>query len=117
MPTPSSTPSGSWWKRLKTYPSLLWGRTLLVLLLSVVASPKLASGEEAPLPPGKGVENVTGICSICHGLDLVTQQRQDRNGWMRIVDQMIQFGAPIPPGERQAIIDYLATHFGPATTR
>jgi len=26
---------------------------------------------------------------------------------------MIQFGAPIPPGERQVIIDYLATHFSP----
>lgn len=117
MRTPSSTPFGSWWEKPRTRLGLLWGGTLLALLPIVGASPKPASVQEAPLPPGKGVESVTGICSICHGLDLVTGQRQDRDGWTRLIDQMIQFGAPIPPGERQVIIDYLATHFSPAKTR
>lgn len=90
---------------------------LPLTLAIIVLLPKLASGQEVPLPPGEGVESVTGICSICHGLDLVTQQRQDRDGWRRIVDQMIQFGAPIPSGERQAIIDYLSTYFSLAQTR
>jgi len=93
------------------------GRHLPLALLIVVLSSRLAPGQEVPLPPGKGVESVTGICSICHGLDLVTEQRQDRDGWTRIVDQMIRFGAPIPSGERQVIIDYLTTHFSPAQTK
>ncbi len=117
MRTPSSTPSRLWWKRPRTCPGRRGGGPLPLALAIVILLPRLASGQEVPLPPGKGVESVTGICSICHGLDLVTQQRQDRDGWTRIVDQMIQFGAPIPPGERQVIIDYLATHFSPAQTR
>jgi hypothetical protein len=65
------------------------------------------------LPEGKGVEQVTAKCSLCHGLELVAQQRLDREGWTRVVDQMIVFGAPVQKEERQDLITYLETYLGP----
>jgi hypothetical protein len=65
-----------------------------------------------PLPPGKHQELVAGRCIICHSLEMVAQQRQDREGWEAILDRMISYGAPIPPEDRPAILEYLVTHLG-----
>jgi hypothetical protein len=67
---------------------------------------------QGPLPPGKHVELVIGRCIICHSLEVVSQQRQDRVGWEAIVDRMIVYGAPIAPDEKASILEYLVTHFG-----
>src|SRR2546425_7695474 len=53
------------------------------------------------LPEAKGVEKVRAMCGLCHGLELVAQQRLDREGWTRVVDQMIVFGAPVRKEERR----------------
>ena len=66
-----------------------------------------------PLPPGKNVELVVGRCIICHSLETVAQQRQDRAGWQAIVDRMVSYGMPISPEEKRAILDYLVTSLGP----
>lgn len=70
----------------------------------------------SPLPPGKDVDLVIGRCIICHDLALVSQQRQDRQGWTEIVDRMITWGAPITPDERRVIIEYLLRHLGRSQT-
>jgi len=56
---------------------------------------------------------VSGRCIICHSLEIVAQQRQDRAGWDVILDRMISYGAPIPPEDKPVILEYLATHLGP----
>jgi hypothetical protein len=71
-----------------------------------------SSAEGNALPPGRHVELVQGRCVICHGLDIVAQQRLDRSGWAAIVDRMIVYGAPIAPEEREPILEYLVTHLG-----
>src|SRR5262245_7335838 len=64
------------------------------------------------LPPGPNVDLVIGRCIPCHSLELTSQQRQDRAGWLAIVDRMITYGAPIPPDEKEAILEYLVRHLG-----
>ncbi len=108
-------PFGSPWGR-RLYRCLLSGLPgvgVVLLALAQLDAPLPAMG---PLPTGKDVDLVTGRCIICHGLELVAQQRQDRQGWTEIVDRMITWGAPIPPDERQMIIEYLIRYLGRSQT-
>jgi hypothetical protein len=86
--------------------------SLLLIGLVVGGTAGLPVAQTSPLPPGKHAELVIGRCVICHSLEIVTQQRQDRAGWEAIVDRMIAYGAPIAPEEKGPILEYLATHFG-----
>jgi cytochrome c5 len=78
--------------------------------LALGVSAALAQGE---LPPGPGVEPVRAQCLTCHEADLIAQQRLTRAGWEREIDKMIRWGARVAPGERDAMLDYLAARFGP----
>jgi hypothetical protein len=68
---------------------------------------------ENPLPPGEHVDLVTGRCVICHGLELVAQQRLGRAAWEVILDRMLSYGMPMAPEEREPILTYLVTRLGP----
>jgi mono/diheme cytochrome c family protein len=52
-------------------------------------------------------------CLSCHGGDIVEQQRLARPGWVREVEKMIRWGATVPENERDALIEYLTSAFGP----
>lgn len=64
------------------------------------------------LPEDTGKDLILSRCNICHGIDIVVNQRLNRLGWEEIVDRMIRWGAPITPQERILIIEYLYKHFG-----
>lgn len=68
--------------------------------------------QEPYLPEDNGKILVLSRCNICHGIDIVVNQRLNRPGWEDIVDRMIRWGAPINPQERILIIEYLYKHFG-----
>ena len=91
------------------------GAALVVgLLLGVVCSgAQSPPGPIGPLPAGRHVDVVAARCIVCHGLELVAQQRQDRAGWQVIVDRMDTYGVPIPPEDKKVIVDYLSRHLGP----
>jgi hypothetical protein len=86
------------------------GEAWLLAMLVLTSVP--LQGQSLKLPEGKNVEKVRAQCSLCHGLDLVAQQRLDRRGWSRVMDQMIAFGAPVPAAEREALLTYLETFLG-----
>jgi len=90
---------------------LIAGALALGLAIGWVIEHSAAQG--IPLPPGKNLELVAGRCIICHSLETVAQQRQDRAGWQAIVDRMVSYGMPISPEEKRAILDYLVTSLGP----
>ncbi|MCI0371465.1 MAG: hypothetical protein L0214_08810 [candidate division NC10 bacterium] len=108
-------PFGSPWGR-RLARRLLLGLPGVGVVLLALAQPDAAFPATGPLPPGKDVDLVTGRCIICHGLELVAQQRQGRGGWTEIVDRMITWGAPITPDERQMIIEYLIRYLGQSQT-
>lgn len=52
-------------------------------------------------------------CRPCHGTDLIEQQRLARAAWAREVDKMIRWGATVEDTEKDALVDFLATRWGP----
>src|SRR3569833_790530 len=71
---------------------------------------------QATLPEGPGSTVIVGACQNCHGLDTITSAHHDADGWRATVLNMISRGAEIPDDDQQKVIDYLASHYGPAGT-
>jgi hypothetical protein len=65
------------------------------------------------LPEGKGVELARERCLNCHEADLIVSQRLSRQGWTREVDKMIRWGAVVSDAEKEPLVDYLFSNFGP----
>ncbi len=78
-------------------------------VLALLASPALLVGCGDKTPPGEAV--VMRACRICHGAERICADigKLDRAGWEKTVDRMIAGGANVAPGERAAVIDWLAT--------
>jgi len=70
----------------------------------------------AELKPGQGVDTARANCVACHSTDyIVRQPRGDAKHWEGEVKKMIAvFGAPISEADAKAIVDYLASAYGPA---
>jgi cytochrome c5 len=85
---------------------------LLPLCLAVAAH----AGEDAiVLKDGPGRQAVETHCIMCHSLDYIPMNSPflDRKGWEGSVNKMIRvMGAPIPPEDARAIVDYLSAHYG-----
>ncbi|GAB4200822.1 MAG: c-type cytochrome [Wenzhouxiangellaceae bacterium] len=75
-------------------------------------SAALSTGET--LIPAAGAPLVAAWCGGCHSIELVTQQRLDREGWRLLLQWMQEEqGMPEMPVEHQVqVLDYLATHYG-----
>jgi len=75
----------------------------------------IAEGERASvaaLPAGPGQAGVEGSCLICHGAALIEQQHKDSAGWVKTVNQMRTWGAPLAPEQLPTVIAYLTEHYG-----
>jgi cytochrome c len=66
-------------------------------------------------PAGAGQVETGRICSACHSLAIVKQQRLSRARWDKLLDWMVaeQGMAAPPPEQRALILDYLEANFGP----
>src|SRR5689334_20004651 len=78
-------------------------------LLSVSASAQ-------NLPDGPGKDAFSSVCSECHALDLATAQKKSKDGWKATVESMVAKGATASKEQLDAIVTYLAAHFGPDDT-
>ena len=58
-------------------------------------------------------ELVLQRCGGCHGIDTLSQHRQDAAGWSTTIAAMQQLGAQVGPNEQDELVSYLARHFGP----
>jgi len=52
-------------------------------------------------------------CLTCHEADIIEQQKLSRTGWTRSVEKMMRWGATISDAEKEPLIEYLATRYGP----
>jgi len=79
---------------------------------SIVLPP---DNELARLAPGPGRDVAQTQCQFCHSTDyVVTQPRGDARQWQAVVTKMITaFGAPLSDADAKAIVEYLATTYGP----
>lgn len=96
-------------------------RLITVFLLSAVAGVAEPVRIELPLEkpgfkPGVGVEFALQQCLICHSSEYITTQPPlSKAGWKASVEKMkAKFGAPIPADQVEALVEYLASGYGPA---
>jgi cytochrome c len=79
---------------------------------TVASAPDDQFGTDWPVGAGRDITGYT--CSACHSLAIVKQQGLSRESWDELLDWMVEeqgMGEP-DPEQRQAILGYLATHFG-----
>ena len=94
-----------------------WGTTITpaereVLHPYLVANfgPKPASSHAAT---DAGAATYKRTCTTCHETDIIEQQRLTRGRWVGSVDKMIRWGATVSAAEKDQLVDYLASRFGP----
>ena len=89
-------------------------RWLLVALFTTAAA--MAAGapqDDAAEAAGKALVN--GLCSSCHGADLITAKQSTRAEWKDIVDRMKTYGASLDDKQATTLLDYLEKHHGKQT--
>jgi len=76
------------------------------LVLTLAAAPQSSS---ADLAPGEGRELVLAACTGCHTTELIVASHMSRKTWETTLTWMeeTQGLAPLEPGVRKAILDYL----------
>jgi competence protein ComEA len=84
-------------------------RRILPLTMTVA----FAAAAFAELPPGPGRDETVRTCSRCHSPELAATQHQTRDQWQVTISKMANLGAEANDNEFEAILDYLARHFGP----
>jgi quinoprotein glucose dehydrogenase len=67
---------------------------------------------EIPQGPGKAIADKA--CLQCHSADIPLQQRITEKQWTAEVEKMTRWGAEVSASDKEALIAYLASHFGPA---
>ena len=91
-------------------------KIFLVTIALIAAASAVAQERPIPLKEAAGKSVTENICSGCHSLDYIRINApfMNRQTWTASVNKMVQmFGAPIAPNDQAAIIDYLATNYGP----
>ena len=78
----------------------------MVVALAVVLASAAAAQDDA-----KAL--VERACTKCHTLTSTLKQRNSRDGWSAIVDDMVARGAELSDAEIENIIGYLAKNYGP----
>ncbi len=91
----------------------MWMRNAAIaaLLVAFCARAILAVGPK--LPPGPMADKARAACTGCHDELIIMQQQLNRRVWTKEVDKMIRWGAPVAPQDREALTEYLASHFPP----
>ncbi len=94
-----------------------WGATITPQERDVL-HPYLAANF-GPRPAVSHAANEAGAatykraCLTCHEADIVEQQRLSRGRWLGSVEKMMRWGAAVSESEKNPLVDYLASRFGP----
>ena len=89
----------------------------VLLLLGAAGVARLGAAQgtklNEDLPAGGMQQKATTACLECHEARIILQQRLNKATWTKEVDKMVKWGAVVDPNDRDALIDYLSTNFGP----
>jgi cytochrome c5 len=69
--------------------------------------------QHGPLPDGPGKEILLNICTRCHDLQRIRRERLSPEGWLEVLDAMLNEGAPLSEKDLPVILGYLARNFRP----
>jgi quinoprotein glucose dehydrogenase len=71
-----------------------------------------ASAQDVELPAGKGKDTLEKMCTPCHSLERVTNEKYSKRRWSNVVDDMVSRGAEGTDTEVSALVSYLVQNFG-----
>jgi DMSO/TMAO reductase YedYZ molybdopterin-dependent catalytic subunit/mono/diheme cytochrome c family protein len=106
-PTPRWNPSGYLWNapdQIRVEAATGASRA------STPPTPLAASHDSPATAEGEAVYQ--SACRVCHGDDIVEQQRLSEAAWGRTIDKMVQWGARVESDRRASLLEYLASRFG-----
>jgi competence protein ComEA len=67
---------------------------------------------QSPLPEGENKKLVEKICVDCHGAENFVKLRKDKDGWEKVIGEMIEKGAKGTDEEFDKVVEYLVKNFG-----
>ena len=96
-------------------PMASFRRVYVIVLLLLLAGGSVKAIAQSPtqLPPGPGQYVLQQMCTVCHGLNVVTGQRMSAQQWADEVQDMISRGARGSDQDVKELVSYLAANFGP----
>ena len=71
------------------------------------------TGVPAAASAEAGAATYKRVCLTCHDADMIEQQRLTPTGWTRSVEKMMRWGAAVSDADKQPLVEYLASRFGP----
>ena len=87
---------------------------LTTAVLAAGQTPAPAQDDAAADAAGKALVN--GVCSSCHGTDLITAKNASRADWQGVLDRMKGYGATVDDKQVAPFLDYLVKNYGPKQT-
>src|SRR5882757_2405889 len=87
------------------------GALTVALIFGGVAAGAPSPNEE--LPAGPVQEKAVAACLSCHEARIIVQQRLSKAAWTKEMDKMIKWGAEVDSKDRDGLIHYFSTSFGP----
>lgn len=89
-------------------------RETLQPYLAMHFGPKLAASHQAAVVSAEpGSATMKRACLVCHDADIIEQQHLGKTGWTRSVEKMMRWGASVTDADKEPLVDYLASRFGP----
>src|ERR1700686_967275 len=107
----SSARPGAGWLSMMLFALVMTGVAKLPLIATAQQPSRAKVTED--LPAGPMQAKATTACLECHEARIILQQRLSKAAWTKEVDKMTKWGGLVDPGDRDALIDYLSTNFGP----
>ena len=83
------------------------------LIASFAVATTAAMAQTPALPDGEGKAIITGACTSCHGVDLITGKKATQQEWTGIVDRMRGYGVTLNDAQVKTLLDYLVKNFSP----
>ena len=88
-------------------------KEILVEYFSANFAPRKAAPAIAASSVERGKQVFENKCLLCHEVDLVEAQRLGKPGWTREVEKMVRWGAKVNDAEKEPLVEYLASSYGP----
>src|SRR5436190_19090882 len=93
-----------------------WLFVALFMTAALAAGQTAAPAQADATADAAGKALVNGVCSSCHGADLITAKQASRTDWQGVLDRMKSYGATLDEKQMPPFLDYLVRNFGPKQT-
>jgi len=87
--------------------------SLLTVTLVVGARGDEAGNPKTAHPHHVAERLLAARCTVCHSIELIVQQRLDREHWGTLVKKMSSWGAQVSESEQEVLVAYLASRYHP----